>query len=387
MRSLFVLPFIVLTFLCWGNYGPLMHEGQHGMEGGRLRPFICVGLAYFIIAVVVPLLVLNSKGESGRWTLGGTIWSTAAGCITAVGALGIIMAFNFHGSPVYVMPLVFGCAPVVNTAVSMIMARTLKEASVIFYGGVLVVAIGAAGVMFFKPAASDVTIEEVGDGAIKIAMTDVKDDFVKTWTAKSLEDLSSNPKLKEAYGIYLKKKGPSPSEFLLVLASIATTALCWGSYGPLLHKGQVKMQGSRLRPFLCVGVAYFAIAVCVPGIMLGVTPEPGNWSMGGVVWSMAAGAAGALGSLGIIMAFNFGGKPVFVMPLIFGFAPVVNTFTTVTIQGTMAYVSYPFGASLALVIAGAVTVLLNAPKPGPKGAKPKSEPKGAAASEPDSDES
>ena len=44
------------------------------------------------------------------------------------------------------------------------------------------------------------------------------------------------------------------------------------------------------------------------------------------------GAAGALGALGIIMAFNFGGKPVYVMPLIFGGAPVVNTFFTITAE-------------------------------------------------------
>ena len=90
MRNLLmVLPFVAMTFLAWGNYGPLMHEGQYGMGGARWKPFICVGLAYFLIAVVVPLFVLNTKGESGKWTLGGTIWSLTAGAITTIGALGM----------------------------------------------------------------------------------------------------------------------------------------------------------------------------------------------------------------------------------------------------------------------------------------------------------
>ena len=53
----------------------------------------------------------------------------------------------------------------------------------------------------------------------------------------------------------------SMRDFVLQLASIATSIVCWGAYGPVLHKGQAAMQHSRLRPLLCVGLAYFAIAV------------------------------------------------------------------------------------------------------------------------------
>ena len=103
-------------------------------------------------------------------------------------------------------------------------------------------------------------------------------------------------------------------------------ALCWGAYGPTLHKGQAAMKNSRLRPLLCVGLAYFADR------RVRAADHPGGQSRGepastfsGTMWSLLAGAAGAIGALGIIMAFNFGGKPVFVMPLIFGGAPVVAT--------------------------------------------------------------
>ena len=375
MRSILVLPFIALAFLSWGNYGPLMHAGQYGMEGSSLRPFICVGMAYFLIAVLVPIAVLTLRGEEGGWTIPGAFWSLSAGAIGAVGALGIIMAFKFYGRPVYVMPLVFGCAPVVNTFVTMSMTRTLRSASVIFFAGVFVVALGAAGVMYFKPQrpATQTTITRQEDGAITIATKGKK-----PWTAPSLQVLETDPEFRIALGEFRRATGPSSSDMIFVMLSIATTALCWGSYGPILHKGQMKMAGSRLRPFLCVGLAYFGIAVIVPALILQTVSEPGAWMPGGhisgILWSLGAGAAGALGALGIIMAFNFGGKPIFVMPLVFGCAPVVNTFTTMATEQTFNLIQPAFMGSLVLVIVGAVTVLLFAPRGG-HGPAPKSKPK------------
>src|SRR5690606_15339274 len=83
------------------------------------------------------------------------------------------------------------------------------------------------------------------------------------------------------------------------------------------------------------------------------------------IWSLAGGAAGAIGALGIIMAFNFGGKPIYVMPLVFGGAPVINTFTTLVKSGRgIADASPIFYAGLIVVAVGAVTVLVFAPKPG-----------------------
>ena len=141
----------------------------------------------------------------------------------------------------------------------------------------------------------------------------------------------------------------------------------------MLHSGQSKMKGSRLRPFLCVGLAYFTIAVIVPLVLAssGHFPEPGSWnSMSGIGWSLLAGAAGAIGALGIIYAFNFGGKPIFIMPLVFGIAPVVNTLTETVSKNLFGQVTPPFLGSLAMVICGASIVLIFAPR----GHKPKPAP-------------
>jgi hypothetical protein len=78
---------------------------------------------------------------------------------------------------------------------------------------------------------------------------------------------------------------------------------------------------------------------------------------------LLGGTAGALGALGIILAFTFGGKPIFVMPLVFGGAPVINTFVSVTQSGQWGDLHAMFYAGLIVVAAGAVTVLVFAPKP------------------------
>ena len=114
-----------------------------------------------------------------------------------------------------------------------------------------------------------------------------------------------------------------------------------------------------------MGIAYFIIAVAAPLILLKLTPSisTGAWTATGLTWSIIAGAAGALGALGIVLAFNSGGKPIYVMPLVFGFAPVVNTFISLTESGAWSKVQPMFWVSLAVVIIGAITVLTKAPKP------------------------
>ncbi len=335
-RAFAFLPFVFLTVVCWGNYGPLMHHGKLSM-GDALRPFVGVGFAYFAIAVLVPLGLLMTKGEKGAWSKGGTIWSLVAGAVGALGALGVILAFNFNALPVYVMPLVFGGAPVVNTVVTMAMSGTFKEINKIFLLGVLLAAIGAAGVLYFKPGPPTPTM------------------------------LGATTSAAEAGSTSAAVEAPVPAKnYPGIYASVIVAVLSWGAYGPVLHKGQMLMSGSRLRPFLCVGLSYFFIAVAIPLGILAMVNTTGQWNQTGILWSLAGGAAGAIGALGIIYAFNFGGKPVFVMPLVFGFAPVMNTITSLTESHAWSRVGGMFWLSLLVVIAGAVLVLVFAPKPGHK---------------------
>ena len=122
------------------------------------------------------------------------------------------------------------------------------------------------------------------------------------------------------------------------------------------------MEGSRLRPLVCVGMSYCVVAVLLPGMLLGVWEEQSQFTFSGSMWSLAAGAVGAIGALGIIMAFNFGGKPMVVMPLVFGGAPVVNTITTMILKPDFGELQALFYSGMILVIAGAAIVLVFAPK-------------------------
>ncbi len=401
MKGLLFLPFVALTILSWGLYGPTLHAGQaaFGADGelSAFRPFICVGLAYFLIAVIFPVAALYTKGEKGYWSAGGFIWSFAAGAIGAMGALGIILALKWGGSPIYVMPLVFGCAPVVNTFVTMAMAKNFKEASWPFYLGILVVAIGAAGVLVNKPAkpkghdshankAPTLAVPSaIPAQTVALLATNQEERTGKELESGQVQETKEQPTPPEAVSrvetapkaTLANQKSDAEktatasqedpnwlADIVLRSLCILATALCWGAYGPVLHKGQLIMGGSRLRPFICVGLAYFAVAVIIP-ILINPAfgPEPGTFnSFTGWFWSLGAGTIGALGALGIIYAFNFGGKPLFVMPLVFGCAPVINTFSEIMTKGLWQETGNMFFASLFLVIAGAVIVLTTAPK-------------------------
>ena len=155
-------------------------------------------------------------------------------------------------------------------------------------------------------------------------------------------------------------------DIVFVLGSVALTVICWGMYGPVMHKGQMAMEGSRFRQLICVGAAYFIIAVIVPFLWIHVQGDVGSWKASGIIWSLLAGSAGAFGVLGIIFAFSYGGRPEYVMPLVFGFAPIVNAFITLYPGGK--YKEMPplalggFIAGLLMVSVGAFLVLSLATK-------------------------
>ena len=615
----FVLAFTAMTFVAWGAYGPLLHHGTASMGRDSLRAFVGVGIAYFFIAVIVPIFILRTQGETGKWTISGTFYSLIAGAVGALGALGVILALAYGGAPIYVMPLVFGFAPIVNTLVTAWMSKTFDQISPIFIGGIVVAALGVAGVLAFKPSApahaahskedakhgeaheaspkvkdssdnrdasrlrfvatlaqeptaeplppvvvqpaapeqpvapepakeepakeeptaqpagssqqlasgqeptsapqqelppvvvqpappaepstvapavappasetpatppavptetSDKPVVETPPAAAAQELppvvvqplppsdspsadtkpTDTKPAEDKPFEAKPAEtkpaeansvvpaeaapaqpksdlakqpaseptvpkqsapeqsasekptpekaaspadvaqstpsaadakateqkpsdskvrpqatwvplDDASEPTKESAKPASAKVSAPPKADIPMIILSIVVAAVCWGSYGPMLHQGQARMNGSRLRPFTCVGLAYFIIAVAAPlAVIASRTADTGAWSVGGLTWSIIAGAAGAIGALGVILAFNAGGKPYYVMPLVFGFAPVINTCISLTENGLWGLVRPEFWISLAVVIAGAITVLINAPKP--KHAKP-----------------
>ncbi|MCH8859191.1 MAG: hypothetical protein IID54_06385 [Proteobacteria bacterium] len=142
--------FVLGVIFCWGVYGPALHMGQSELGSG-LRVLLCVGATYFLVAVLVPLIIMSVKPEPGAFTMKGVAFATLGGVLGAAGATCIIFAFKSGGSPLWVMPLVFGGAPVINAITSMIQHPPKTMPSPIFWAGLAMAACGAFIVMKFKP--------------------------------------------------------------------------------------------------------------------------------------------------------------------------------------------------------------------------------------------
>lgn len=137
--------------LSWGLYGPALHRGQTEL-GSPMRALLCVGVAYFLIGVLVPVISLSAQGELNGFTMKGSVGATVAGALGAIGAVCIIFAFRSGGLPTYVMPLVFAGAPLVNVLYSMWLHPPKTSPNPLLYLGFVLAAAGGGLVLYFKPS-------------------------------------------------------------------------------------------------------------------------------------------------------------------------------------------------------------------------------------------
>jgi hypothetical protein len=171
------LIYALLTVLSWGVYGVLLHKGRALMPGGitpnaetanaGLKAFLLVGVAYFVVAVVGPVIVLLQRKTDWSFTGGGISWSFIAGTAGAIGAFTLVLALGAAAMPVLrggggygpaaaaaVMPIVFAGAPIVNTIVA-IMAHPpeggFKALPMPFLVGIVLAAAGAFMVAKYAP--------------------------------------------------------------------------------------------------------------------------------------------------------------------------------------------------------------------------------------------
>ncbi len=152
------LVFALMTVVSWGLYGAFLHTGQMGMAdpvNGRYKAFLFVGLAYFLTAVLAPLLLLKLQGAVWTFPMKGALWSLLAGTVGAAGAFCVLLAFGAKGTPPVVMSIVFGGAPIVNALYSLVLHPPQGGWGAIrwpFYVGLLLAALGGCLVTLYKPA-------------------------------------------------------------------------------------------------------------------------------------------------------------------------------------------------------------------------------------------
>jgi uncharacterized membrane protein len=138
--------------LSWGLYGPVLHGGQVALGNNPMRALLCVGIAYFLIGVLVPVVSLSSQGQLNGFTTKGTVGAIVGGALGAAGAICIIYAFKSGGLPTYVMPLVFAGAPLVNVLYSMWQHPPKTSPNPLLYLGFVLAAVGGGLVLYFKPS-------------------------------------------------------------------------------------------------------------------------------------------------------------------------------------------------------------------------------------------
>src|SRR5262249_51621301 len=196
--------------LAWGTYVPIIFYGGSELGGranARLMAILCVGLAYFVIGVLFPLvLFLTGQFAWPEMKATGLIFSGLAGVSGAVGAICVIFATQAavaaaQTTPEYkdkdaevaslgkelqehperpagvdprldeakaekprlmgryrlfIAPLIFGLAPVINTIVSLLWHPRAGEAlhfgfkmpHPLLWVGILLVGVGAGLVLY-----------------------------------------------------------------------------------------------------------------------------------------------------------------------------------------------------------------------------------------------
>ena len=171
------LLYAILAGLCWGTYVPFVQQGIAGLTTSDGRPqalgsFLCVGVAYFLIAVLFPVGMFVSGEAQPRWNTYGITFATLAGVAGALGALCVILsnrsavqAFGRESMQyrMYIGPVIFALAPVLNTVVSMIWHPNPTEGALHFgikdlpgwkmWVGILMTGAGAALVLYSKEEA------------------------------------------------------------------------------------------------------------------------------------------------------------------------------------------------------------------------------------------
>jgi len=144
--------FVAGAVLAWGAYGALLFEGQMKL-GNPLKALLCVGVAYFLIGVIIPVGALSSQGAMSGFNSSGLVTATVAGALGAAGAACIIWAFRSGGLPLYVMPLVFGGAPIINVLLAMMIHPPKTAVNPMLYLGIVLASVGASMVLYFRPHA------------------------------------------------------------------------------------------------------------------------------------------------------------------------------------------------------------------------------------------
>lgn len=163
MSSFSWLFYALGTVVSWGLYGIYLHSGQVAMAdpaNGRYKAFLFVGIAYFLTAVLAPLLVLLVAKANWVYPAKGMGLSLFAGILGAIGAFFVLLALGAGSKqgagPTVIMSIIFAGAPIVNAIIGTLMHPPAGGWATVkwpFYLGIVLAAAGGCLVSFYKPGA------------------------------------------------------------------------------------------------------------------------------------------------------------------------------------------------------------------------------------------
>jgi hypothetical protein len=158
-KGMLWLGFAMMTVLTWGLYGAFLAKGAAGFEHDRMKAFFMVGIAYVLVAVIAPSIVLLVTGKGFNFFdfPEGIKLSLFAGILGAIGAFTALMALSSNPLPgplaaSQVMSVIFAGAPIVAAAYGLIYRKDgLSGLPWQFVVGLILAASGGALVTLFKP--------------------------------------------------------------------------------------------------------------------------------------------------------------------------------------------------------------------------------------------
>lgn len=311
------LIFPVLAMLCWGTYGPILGGATALLGGSTALALALIGLGYAIEGVIGGAVLLKSGlvTDNGMWTRDGFVKGFNAGLLGAGGNLALILALSFYHRPEVVMPLLFGGVQLGNTVFTCLHLKSPPKRG--FAVGVLLLIAGVVTALWYRPAEHHVEEE------------------MNWW----------------------------------FLPCVMLVWVFWGKYGLQVHTSIDAFKKSGMRAMISLSSAYVVVAlVALAFVGLGFDPNA-SFNSEGFNRGLIAGLITTLGAWGIVFGNRYvKGGPSIVMPLVFGGAPVVNSFYVMATSGTSwLAVDIRFWLGIVIIMVGGYLVLTNKPTPRPAG--------------------
>ncbi|EMI44496.1 signal peptide protein [Rhodopirellula sp. SWK7] len=152
--------FALGTAIFWGCYGPTIGNAQSPRVDGvplwsPFKPYVFIGIAYLVIAIIGGLVMMGVKGDSFSYTgeyFPTAKWGFLAGTLGAFGAVCLTTAMmTSRGNALLVMPIVFGGAVSVSAVVSVIRLHAGTTVSPLLWVGMALTVLGVILVAMNTP--------------------------------------------------------------------------------------------------------------------------------------------------------------------------------------------------------------------------------------------